>query len=350
MKPIRIAVIGCGEIAQVMHLPFLTELPQFEVAAICDLSPTVLEQVGDRYNVPIRSQSFEDVLDHVEAVAILTHEHATIAQAAAAKGKHIFVEKPLSLSVTDCDSILDAVRENGVKLMVGYMKRYDPGYLYALDRISKLASIGFVRLHDFGGSFRIHPGVYTLYRGDDVPADEINSLQQRIRETMLGALGTGRDHLVDVYFEMLMSGIHDLTVLRGILGQAESVLHSEALGAGGLVSLLDYGQGRMCVFEAALMTEHSWWDQNVVVYGTDAVVSIEFPNPFIRYAPSVIRIQENDGETPVQKTVPVSHEAAFRREWLHFADCLRNDKPPLTNGEDAKADVELALAMVQAAT
>jgi predicted dehydrogenase len=350
MKPIRIAVVGCGEIAQVMHLPHLAELPQFEIAALCDLSLSLLESLGNRYGVARRTQDYSEVLDEVEAVAVLTHEHTSVAVAAAEHGKHVFVEKPLGFSIEDCDCVLAAVRENGVKLMVGYMKRFDPGYLYALDRIAELAPIRLVRLHDFGGSFDVHPGIYTLYQAEAPPADESERRGRRVEDSMRRALGPEHEHLIEVYYEMLMSGSHDLTVLRGILGQAKCVLHSELLEPAGIVSVLDYGDGRKCVYEAALMTGYTWWDQNVSVYGDGSSVSIEFPNPFIRYAPSVVTVRRTEGTTPVMTEIPVSYDEAFRREWLHFADCVRSDREPRTNGNDAKADVELALAMVRAIT
>jgi predicted dehydrogenase len=348
VDPIRIAVIGCGEIAQVMHLPYLAELPAFELAAICDLSPTLLERVGDRYSVPLRSRDHADVLDGVDAVAILTHDHADIAEKAAQRGKHLFVEKPLGYSIEECDRVIAAARASGVKLMVGYMRRFDPGYVYALERIAALGSIRFVRAHDFGGSFAIHPAVYALARGDDVPTGVIETGQRQITETMCTALGSDHEHLVEVYYGTIMSGIHDLAMLRGMLGSPTRIVHSELVGKGGLVSLLDYGAGCVCSFEQALMTDYSWWDQYISVYADTGVVSIDVPNPYIRNAPTTVRVQTSEGDSPTTTAVTVSYDSPFKREWIHFADCIRNDREPLTNGEDARADVEVALAMVQA--
>ncbi len=78
MEPLRVGVGGCGQIAQIMHLPFLTELPQFRVTAVCDASPRLVETVGERFGVPARFTDFTDLVnrDDVDAVAILTMEHA----------------------------------------------------------------------------------------------------------------------------------------------------------------------------------------------------------------------------------------------------------------------------------
>jgi len=346
--PIRIAVVGCGSIAQVMHIPYLAELPQFELAALCDLSPSVLERLGKKYGVRRLTVDYTEVLDEVDAVAVLTHEHAAVAIAAAELGRHVFVEKPLSFSPKACDQILGATRENGVKLMVGYMRRFDPGFLWALDRVAELEPIRFVRLHDFGGTFAVHPQIYTLYRDEQATADGGGWIDDDVKQSMLGALGSGHEHLLDVYHEMLMSGSHDLAVLRGILGPPEAVLHSERLGSAGMLSMLAYGNGCRCLYEGALMTEYPWWDQTVSLYGDAGVVSIDFSSPFVRNAPTVVTVRRSDGDAPLSTTTPVSYDEAFRREWLHFAECVRHDREPLTNGEDARADVELALAMVHA--
>src|SRR5919205_4036581 len=94
VERIRMGVAGCGEIAQIMHLPFLAELRDlFEVRAVCDISPGLVETVGDIFHVPHRYTSYADLIarDDVDAVAILTPDHAPIALMAAEAGKHIFV-------------------------------------------------------------------------------------------------------------------------------------------------------------------------------------------------------------------------------------------------------------------
>ena len=65
--PIRVGVIGCGEIAQVMHLPLLHELAEFSISGLCDLSPSTVEHLGDRYAVGFRTTDYNELLasDHV---------------------------------------------------------------------------------------------------------------------------------------------------------------------------------------------------------------------------------------------------------------------------------------------
>ena len=127
--PLRIGVIGCGLIAQVMHLPYLHELSErYSIEAICDLSPTVLAAVGERYAVPTRVTRWQELLETpLDAVLIATPgSHALPAIAAARKGLHVFVEKPMCFSPAEGRAMIAAAREAGVTLMVGNMKRYDP--------------------------------------------------------------------------------------------------------------------------------------------------------------------------------------------------------------------------------
>ena len=57
------------------------------------------------------------------------------------------------------------------------------------------------------------------------------------------------------------------------------------------------------------------------------MVEITFPNPYVPYAPTVVTIRANEAGSPVRKEIPVSHQEAFRREWLHFFDCVREGAP-----------------------
>ncbi|MEO8500252.1 MAG: Gfo/Idh/MocA family oxidoreductase, partial [Vicinamibacteria bacterium] len=92
---LRVGVIGCGGIAQMMHLPTLSDRPDlFEIVAIADISEDVLNVVGERYHVGRRSKDFRDVASHpeVDAVFVLSSgRHDAALAAAYDHGKHVFV-------------------------------------------------------------------------------------------------------------------------------------------------------------------------------------------------------------------------------------------------------------------
>ena len=147
---------------------------------------------------------------------------------------------------------------------------------------------------------------------------------------------------------LLMLASHDLTILRGAFGAPSGVRYSDAVSPTQLLSVLDYGPGRRCVFEVGIGSDALWWDEHLAAYGTHEMVEIAFPNPYVPYAPTVVTIRENEAGSPVKKEIPVSHQEAFRREWLHFFDCVREGRQPRTSLADGRADVELAIEMIRA--
>lgn len=350
MDKLRVGIIGCGQIAQIMHLPYLMELPQYEIAAVCDISAKVVNTVGEWYGVSNRYVDHEELIAQpdIDIVAILTMDHGDIAEAAAEAGKHLFVEKPFCFDPAEGHRVLDAVKRNKVKLMVGYMKRYDPGYEYGLARMKAMADVRLIRVHDFAGDFTVHEPLYSLVTGDDIPQEVLTDSSAKIDAASKAALGTSHAHLSSLYNMLLMLSSHDLAILRGAFGAAEGVLFSDAISPTEILSVLDFGPQRRCVFEAGVWPDYLWWDEQLTAYGRSETVSIVFPNPYVKYAPTTVTIQENENGSPITKVVPASHEEAFRLEWLHFYDCIREDSEARTTGADANADVELAVEMIRA--
>lgn len=350
MGPLRVGVVGCGQIAQVMHLPYLTELPRFSVTAICDLSATVVEAVGARFGVSARYRDYRDLVsrEDIDAVAVLTIEKAEVAVAAAEAGKHVFIEKPLGFSLAEADRIITAVERAGVTAMIGYMKRYDPGYELGAERMRAMDDVHLIRVHDFAGDFGVHVPLFTLVTADDLSPALFAERQAAIERTEREALGPDHAHLSGLYDMLLMLASHDLAILRGAFGAPSGVLYSDAVSQTELLSVLDYGAGRRCIFEAGVGSQYLWWDEQLTAYGRREIVEITFPNPYVPYAPTVVTIQENEAGSPVRKAIPVSHQEAFRREWLHFYDSVRSGSPPRTSLSDGRADVELAIEMIRA--
>src|SRR5690348_17819525 len=131
-RRLRVGVVGCGLIAQVMHLHYLRELDdRFEIAALCDLSDELRAACARAFDVPEQFSSWQELLERpLDAVLVLTSgSHAPIAMAAAKAGIHALVEKPMCFSVAEGSAMIAAAEAAGTVLMVGYNKRYDPAYL-----------------------------------------------------------------------------------------------------------------------------------------------------------------------------------------------------------------------------
>src|ERR1700704_3921932 len=105
MKPIGVAIIGCGGITLQNHLPGLALCPDVKVIALCDTNPASLDAAREQTGVTIASTDYTEIVnrDDVSAVIIATPNimHPPIALAAIAHGKHVMCEKPLALTYAD---------------------------------------------------------------------------------------------------------------------------------------------------------------------------------------------------------------------------------------------------------
>ena len=187
MDRIRIGVIGCGAIAQIQHLPHITELrDRYDLVGLCDVSEKLVDFIGGMYHVPHRVTRYEDLLGlDLDAVLLCFADPKTeVAVASLNEGKHVFIEKPMCFSVQEADRIIGAAEASGKTLMVGYMKQHDPGYQFARNEILAMSDIRFIQVN------HLHPGndghlkEYTLYAFDDIPGAVI----ERTDKTA----GTGR--------------------------------------------------------------------------------------------------------------------------------------------------------------
>ena len=123
-----VAVIGAGAFAKAHHLPNLGQIQDVSLEAVVAQNGASAKQTGERFGARYCATDYHDVLkdDKVHAVVIATrhHLHAEMAIAAAEAGKHIFLEKPLALTVDDGEAVCAAVEKAGVLLTVGFNRRF----------------------------------------------------------------------------------------------------------------------------------------------------------------------------------------------------------------------------------
>ncbi|HSH45040.1 MAG TPA: Gfo/Idh/MocA family oxidoreductase [Longimicrobiales bacterium] len=130
---VRIAVVGTGAIAQIVHLPLLGRIQGASVVAVCDRDEAKARAIAGRMGVP---RVFEDddeafASDDVDAVILCTpsHMHEEQAVAALEAGKHVLVERPLAMDAKGAEKVIDAAEKAGRTLMVALNNRYRPDIL-----------------------------------------------------------------------------------------------------------------------------------------------------------------------------------------------------------------------------
>jgi predicted dehydrogenase len=127
-KTVRLAIVGCGEVTMHKHLPALRRVPGVEIAAVADLDENRRNAVGQRFGIARRYVDASRLLDQAEVdavgVCVPPARHAEVALAAIRAGKHVWIDKPLTLDRAECVQLLEQSRRSEVKVMVGFHMRF----------------------------------------------------------------------------------------------------------------------------------------------------------------------------------------------------------------------------------
>jgi myo-inositol 2-dehydrogenase / D-chiro-inositol 1-dehydrogenase len=144
MRVLKVGLVGCGRVAQLVHLNILTRLPGAELVALAECDPDRLKQASRRAPGAVTFADYQELLDFpaVDAVVICLpnalHAEATIA--ALQHGKHVYLEKPLATNPTDGRRVLEVWRRAGLVGMIGFNYRLNPLYQAARQYIHGSAS------------------------------------------------------------------------------------------------------------------------------------------------------------------------------------------------------------------
>jgi predicted dehydrogenase len=327
-------------------------MPYFKVTALCDLSEKVIQYLGEMYRIKNLYTNYEDLVrsDEVDIVLVTNKDHAPISVAAMNAGKHVFSEKPMCFNLAEADEVIEAEKRNKVKFMVGYMKRYDPAFEYALPIIKEMDDVHLVKVHDYAGDYTINAEIYDEVKNDDLPVSVLRKLVATDEEKMLKAIGPEKKGLLGAYSTLLYLLIHDSILLQETYGKPDEVLYADVYNDT-ILAVLKFGEDIRCVVEGGLLLARREWDERFEVYGNKKRISVEFPFPYVKNVQTIVRINEqddNDRKANIDKTLHVSYDEAFKREWRHFYECITEDKTPITSSEKARNDIELSINIINA--
>lgn len=347
----KIGVIGCGEIAQIMHLPYINESSRMSLWSLCSSSPGPMRFCAGKYNIPDGRcyGDYETMLrdPQLDAVLICCGEHYMPAMEAIKNGKHMLIEKPLAFNTRQAGELADGARKNGLILQVGYMKLYDPGFQWFFRRFNKMEKVCHVNVHNFCGDFEYLGKIYELNKESSTGPRERAERKRFRDEAILEEIGTLEKKYSDAYMDMLLGTTHDTVLLRSMFGPLK-VKHGDIADDGQTIAVFEDMHGLRIIMETGYIDARSTWDETVSVWGPDCRMVLEFPSPYLRNAPSLVHINENDGSgANVEATVTASYDEAFRREWSAFLDCLDTGAAPAADGFGAAADIKLASDIVK---
>ena len=320
MKRVSVGIIGAGRIGKVHAETLAYRLPQAAPAAITDVNQEAAVAVAHQFGIARVARSAEELLGDrsIEAVLICssTDTHAEMVMKAAAAGKHIFCEKPIDFNLARIDRALDAVEKAGVKLQIGFNRRFDPNFarvrhaiasgeigtphlMHIISRDPGPPPISYVKVS--GGMFldmTIHDfDMARFLIGDEV--EEIYTAGGVMVDPEIGAVGDLDTALVTLRFKNGVIGTIDNS-RKAVYGYDQRV---EVLGSGGSIA-----------------TGNCYPNEAVISTGTS--VRRDLPLNFFmeRYTES------------------------FTRELAAFIAAVAEDKPTPVTGIDGRIPVVMALA------
>lgn len=356
-RVLRVGIIGTGEVAQVIHLPTLHLLNHlYSVFAISDVSPKTLNFCTSRYDIPFATTIPDDVIKepNVDIIFVLTSDeyHETYTVAALRAGKHVMLEKPLTLSIQSAQRILDAERAapNKARVFVGYMRRYAPSFVNAFKReVATIDKVLYARCRGIVGPnayFVNQSGTSPFKYSADVPsgtsAERERLLSMLFREAFDGKEATTARKDSCRFLGSL--GSHDLSLMRETLGFPQSVSGVSA-NEPFYSAILNYSNtdgSRFAVTYESGIDAVARFDSHLTIYGKNKTVSIQYDTPFIKGLPIKVKVDEiNEHGEAVSREILSSYEDAYTAELKEMHACFTQGRVIKTSAEDAMEDLRM---------
>lgn len=334
---IRLGIVGCGSITAERHLPALKQIAEVDVVALADTDGATLEIVGTRCGVARRYAEYQGLVedDRVNAVAVCVPPslHAEIALAALAAGKHVFIEKPLALTLEECDLLLQrAAESDGLKVMVGFNLRWHR----LVRKARKIIGSGEL------GEIKLVRTVFmsAISRGAEVP------VWRTQRHSGGGALFEKGVHHFDLLWFLLGSGPAEIYTSTSTGDDTSTVVgHLES----GAQVALTFSESTAENHELEIYGERGWL--RVSCYRTDGFEQLrvgQYPGAIstrlrklsrtLGELPRMIRQSRNGGD----------YVASYASEWEHFASAILSGTPIESTLSDGRRALAFALAAWEA--
>ncbi|TVY09676.1 Gfo/Idh/MocA family protein [Paenibacillus cremeus] len=326
MSKIKVAVIGCGAIAQRRHIPEYEQNPNVELVAFCDPVIERAEKYAEKHGAKAYAD-YKELLakEKVDAVSVCTPNalHAAVAIAAANAGAHVLVEKPMAGSAEEGRAMIEAASRNGVYLMVGHNQRLMPPHVKAKEILDS-GKLG--RVLTFRTSFG-HPGP------EGWSVDGKGSWFFRKGEAIMGAMGDLGVHKSDFIRYLLNDEVADIAAFVGTIHKegtdvddnATCILRMKSGAIGTLVaSWTQYKGGDNSTV--------LWCENGVMEIGTGAGDQVE------------VKLRNGSVETYKVGAMATNEKQTDSGVINEFVNCLVTNTPPSISGEEGLRSLQVILA------
>jgi myo-inositol 2-dehydrogenase/D-chiro-inositol 1-dehydrogenase len=319
-ETINVGLIGTGRIGRLHAENLMYRVPEAKLLAVSDIYLEAAEEVAAGLGVPHAFRDHRRILDDhsIDAVLICssTDTHAQLIEESAAAGKQIFCEKPIALDLARIDAALAAVERAGVKLQIGFNRRFDPNF----KRVQEVVVAGEIGV----------PHVLRISSRDPGPPP--------IEYIKVSG---------GIFLDMT---IHDFDMARFLMGSeveevyaAGGVMVDPAIGEAGdidtTVITLRFANGCLGSIDNSRQAVYGY-DQRVEVFGSGGMVAVSNDTPDSAVVSDA---------TGVRSSLPLfffveRYTEAYIAEMRAFVECILNDTGPLVTGKDGRAPVVMGYA------
>ncbi len=344
---IRLGYVGAGFMAQAVHLPNFTALPDCTVVALAELRPQLGQQVARRFDIPRLYRHHTELLadPDIDAVAVSAHftHQAQVAEDALRAGKPVFMEKPIALTTERAQQLLQAEQQGGARLMVAYMKRYDAGWELAKQLVNEYRQTG--ALGDlFYARMRCHYHEWTLGN-----AAKVIDTGEPYPPSDPEAPSWLPEAYQSSYIDFVQLYCHHVNLLRWLLGEeADWLVVAVDLNPDGTTGAVLLRIGSVCVVMETGTQRSLRWDEHLHLDFQRGWMRIDSPQLLVRNTSAQVEVCiTDDGMEHRRLFSPDNWSWSYEREARHFIECLHTGAPFRTPSRDALRDIELIETIYQ---
>lgn len=332
IKKLKVGVLGCGPIAQFTHFESCQKASNVELYAICDRAEDLLARMAAIWQPQKSYLDYEKMLADpvLDAVIVATADayHVPLSIMAIEAGKHVLVEKPLSHSILECQSLEEALQRNPVHFQVGHMKRFDQGIHFAKQFITDKMGEMLALKAWYGDNTQR----YTM-------TDNLQPLPIKSRHAIPPPANPKAN--LERYY-MMAHGSHLIDTARFLAGPIGSVSAKLRQKFDAYCWFVDVGFENGALGHLDLTIKiRSDWHEGFQVYGENGSVFAKTPNPWFYKSSEV----ECYLESEQQYHRPLAADGfSYRLQLEHFAEVILNETE--ARGTDLAEGLEITKTMI----
>lgn len=322
---VQICMIGAGRVSKNHSRAITRHVPGGKIVALVDPMTSVREETALEFGIDKQFDSLEQALEGADFDAVVittpTPTHLPLSRLAAEHNKHVFCEKPMALNLEECDGIIAACEKNHVLLQIGFMRRFDPEFVAAAERIA-------------GGEIGQPMMIKSNTHGPGLPPPWARDL--RTSNGMLAEVNS-----------------HDWDTVRWLMGSNLERVYTEVANFKGATNNVDtpnfydnvlvnikFESGGLGLISGVCPCGYGY-DARAEIIGDKGIMQI---GTLEGQAIVVCTNRDQGLIQPIVRTWPQRFAWAYIYELEHFVECIQKEVEPSAGGTDGRWAVAGVLA------